>query len=29
VLIGGLGTILVAAVWMQRFPELRRFRLAG
>jgi hypothetical protein len=27
VLFGGIGTILVAAVWMQRFPELRRFRL--
>jgi Transmembrane secretion effector len=29
VLIGGVGTIAVAALWMQRFPELRRFRLAG
>ena len=27
VLVGGVGTILVALVWMQRFPELRRFRL--
>jgi MFS family permease len=27
VLIGGIGTIVVAAVWMQRFPELRRFDL--
>ena len=29
VLVGGLGTIVVAALWMHRFPELRRFRLAG
>ena len=28
VLIGGIGTIVVALVWMQRFPELRRFDLA-
>ena len=28
VLIGGVGTIAVALVWMARFPELRRFRLA-
>ena len=28
VLIGGVGTIVVALVWMARFPELRRFRLA-
>jgi len=27
VLIGGMGTIAVAALWMYRFPELRRFRL--
>jgi Major Facilitator Superfamily len=27
VLIGGVGTIVVAALWMSRFPELRRFRL--
>jgi MFS family permease len=27
VLIGGIGTIVIAAVWMQRFPELRRFDL--
>jgi len=27
VLIGGIGTIVVAAVWMSRFPELRRFDL--
>ena len=27
VLVGGIGTILVALLWMQRFPELRRFRL--
>jgi MFS family permease len=27
VLIGGVGTIAVAALWMYRFPELRRFRL--
>jgi hypothetical protein len=27
VLIGGVGTIAVAALWMARFPELRRFRL--
>jgi len=29
VLIGGVGTIVVAAVWIARFPELRRFELAG
>jgi len=29
VLIGGAGTLVVAAVWMYRFPELRRFELAG
>ena len=29
VLIGGVGTIIIAAAWMHRFPELRRFRLAG
>ena len=29
VLIGGIGTLLVAALWMARFPELRRFELAG
>ncbi|HEV8583988.1 MAG TPA: MFS transporter [Methylomirabilota bacterium] len=29
VLIGGVGTIVVAAVWMHRFPALRRFRLAA
>src|SRR5262249_14961765 len=28
VLIGGVGTIVVAALWMIRFPELRRFDLA-
>src|SRR5262249_43256577 len=28
VLIGGVGTIVVAALWMLRFPELRRFHLA-
>jgi len=28
VLIGGVGTIAVAGLWMYRFPELRRFRLA-
>jgi MFS family permease len=27
VLLGGAGTIAVAAVWMYRFPELRRFHL--
>jgi len=27
VLVGGIGTIVIAAVWMQRFPELRRFHL--
>jgi MFS family permease len=27
VLIGGVGTIAVAALWMYHFPELRRFRL--
>jgi hypothetical protein len=29
VLIGGIGTILVATLWMYRFPELRRFELGG
>ena len=29
VLIGGIGTIVIAAVWMQRFPELRRFELSA
>jgi MFS family permease len=29
VLIGGLGTLVVAAAWMVRFPELRRFQLGG
>jgi MFS family permease len=29
VLIGGIGTIVIAAVWTQRFPELRRFDLAA
>jgi len=29
VLIGGIGTMAVAALWMHRFPELRRFRLEG
>jgi MFS family permease len=29
VLIGGVGSIVVAMLWMYRFPELRRFRLAG
>ena len=29
VLVGGAGTLVVAAVWMYRFPELRRFELAG
>src|SRR4030095_9559907 len=29
VLIGGIGTIVVVALWMYRFPELRRFELAG
>jgi hypothetical protein len=29
VLIGGIGTIVIAAVWMRRFPELRRFDLHG
>ena len=28
VVIGGVGTIVVAALWMYRFPELRRFHLA-
>jgi hypothetical protein len=27
VLIGGVGTLAVAALWMYRFPELRRFHL--
>ena len=27
VLIGGVGTVAVAALWMYHFPELRRFRL--
>jgi hypothetical protein len=26
VLVGGLGTIAVAALWMRLFPELRRLR---
>jgi MFS family permease len=29
VLIGGVGTIVVVALWTYRFPELRRFELAG
>jgi len=29
VLIGGVGTIGVAVLWMYRFPELRRFRLVA
>ena len=29
VLIGGVGTIVVVAVWMYRFPELRRFHLVS
>jgi MFS family permease len=29
VLIGGIGTIVVVLAWMYRFPELRRFELAG
>ncbi|HEU5197202.1 MAG TPA: MFS transporter [Methylomirabilota bacterium] len=29
VLIGGVGTLLVATIWMLRFPELRRFELAA
>ena len=29
VLIGGVGTLLVGVIWMLRFPELRRFELAG
>jgi uncharacterized protein (DUF2062 family) len=29
VLVGGIGTIVVVALWMYRFPELRRFELAG
>ena len=29
VLVGGVGTMAVAALWMHRFPELRRFRLAS
>lgn len=28
VLVGGVGSIVVAMLWMYRFPELRRFRLA-
>jgi len=28
VLIGGVGTLVVVAVWVYRFPELRRFHLA-
>jgi len=27
VVLGGVGTIVVAALWMYRFPELRRFHL--
>ena len=29
VLIGGVGTVLVVALWTHSFPELRRFRLAA
>jgi len=29
VLIGGVGTLVVTAAWMLRFPELRRFELGG
>jgi hypothetical protein len=29
VLIGGVGTLVVAGAWMLRFPELRRFQLGG
>ena len=29
VLIGGIGTIVVVAVWMAHFPELRRFELGA
>jgi hypothetical protein len=29
VLIGGIGTLVVVLAWMYRFPELRRFELAG
>jgi MFS family permease len=29
VLIGGVGTLAVVAVWLHAFPELRRFDLAG
>jgi len=29
VLIGGVGTLVVTAAWMYRFPELRRFEMAG
>ena len=29
VLVGGVGTIVVVAVWMYRFPELRRFHLVS
>jgi hypothetical protein len=29
VLIGGAGTLVVTAAWMYRFPELRRFEMAG
>jgi len=28
VLLGGVGTLVVVAVWMYRFPELRRFHMA-
>jgi hypothetical protein len=28
VLLGGVGTLAVVAIWMYRFPELRRFHLA-
>jgi MFS family permease len=28
VLVGGVGTMAVAVLWMRRFPELRRFHLA-
>src|SRR5207237_10177272 len=29
VLLGGIGTLVVVLAWMYRFPELRRFDLAG
>jgi hypothetical protein len=28
VLVGGVGTMAVAGLWMNRFPELRRFDVA-